>query len=198
MAANPQHSANYARRWETLKAEGMDIDGEARLIDALAPRNARILDAGAGTGRTGAYLAERGHRVTGVDLDPELVAYAREHYPAVQWHVGDLAAPLTELPPGPFDLVVSAGNVLAFIAPEDRRAALANLRAWVAGETPGRIVVGFGLDRGWSRAAFDADCAAVGLAVQHRFGGWSVEPFDPDSAGFLVAVLIPSTVSGLE
>ena len=52
--------------------------GEARLIDAMAPRGARILDVGCGQGRTGAYLHSRGHRVTGVDLDPHLIERARE------------------------------------------------------------------------------------------------------------------------
>lgn len=193
---NPDHSANYARRWEKLVAEGNDIDGEARLVDALAGRGARILDAGAGTGRTGAYLATRGHHVTGVDLDPDLVEYARQNYPDAEWHVGDLAGPRADLPEGDFDLVVSAGNVLAFIAPEDRRAALENLRAWVDGVDGGRIVVGFGLDRGWTYEQFAADCAAAGLAFQHRFGGWNVEPFDPGESGFLVAVLVPAP--GLE
>ena len=49
LARNPQHSENYAQRWRNFVAEGRDIDGEARLIDALAPRHARILDAGCGT-----------------------------------------------------------------------------------------------------------------------------------------------------
>ena len=59
--ADPGHSQRYAKRWDDMVAEGVDIDGEARLIDAMAPRGARILDAGCGQGRTGAYLHERGH-----------------------------------------------------------------------------------------------------------------------------------------
>ncbi|MFG6302169.1 hypothetical protein ACGLFO_01070 [Corynebacterium hesseae] len=30
-AANPAHSHNFARKWKTLRAQGKDIDGEARL-----------------------------------------------------------------------------------------------------------------------------------------------------------------------
>ncbi|NMB23108.1 MAG: class I SAM-dependent methyltransferase, partial [Corynebacterium sp.] len=75
-ANNPSHSENYARRWRNLVAEGEDIYGEARLIDAMAPRGARILDAGCGTGRIGGYLSERGHDVLGTDLDPVLIGYA--------------------------------------------------------------------------------------------------------------------------
>ena len=43
---NPGHSQWYIERWERMRAEGKDIDGEARLIDALAPRGALVLDAG--------------------------------------------------------------------------------------------------------------------------------------------------------
>ena len=64
LQANPNHSEMYAQRWRNFVAEGKDIDGEARLIDAMSPRAARILDAGCGTGRVGGYLAARGHTVT--------------------------------------------------------------------------------------------------------------------------------------
>lgn len=67
VAANPDHSHRYAKRWDIFVAQGRDIDGEARLIDALAQRGSRMLDAGAGTGRVGAYLLKKGHSVTGVD-----------------------------------------------------------------------------------------------------------------------------------
>ena len=89
--ADPEHSRRYARRWDDMVAEGVDIDGEARLIDAMVPRGARILDVGCGQGRTGAYLHSRGHRVTGVDLDPLLIERARELCPGASWEVADLA-----------------------------------------------------------------------------------------------------------
>src|SRR5699024_5078389 len=53
---NPEHARGYAERWRRIEASGQDIYGEARLIDAMAPRGARILDAGCGSGR----LGERG------------------------------------------------------------------------------------------------------------------------------------------
>ena len=73
---NPGHSAWYIERFRTMAAAGDDLDGEARLIDAMAPRGARILDAGCGPGRVGAELAARGHRVVGVDVDPVLIEAA--------------------------------------------------------------------------------------------------------------------------
>ena len=191
--ADPEHSRRYARRWDDMVAEGVDIDGEARLIDAMAPRGARILDVGCGQGRTGAYLHSRGHRVTGVDLDPHLIERARELCPEASWEVADLAD--EGWPRGPFDLAVSAGNVLAFVDPASRGAVLTNLAARLATADDGtegragRLVVGFGLDRGWTREEFDDDAERAGLRVQQRWATWDLLPFDDDS-GFMVTVLV--------
>ncbi|MFL0579263.1 class I SAM-dependent DNA methyltransferase [Dietzia sp. 179-F 9C3 NHS] len=190
--ADPEHSRRYAQRWDDMVAEGVDIDGEARLIDAMAARGSRILDVGCGQGRTGAYLAARGHRVTGVDLDPHLIDRARQSCPDATWEVADLAS--DGWAPGPFDLAVSAGNVLAFVDPAQRGAVLRNLAARLApagegDDEAGRLVVGFGLDRGWTREDFERDATAAGLRVEQRFSTWDLRPFT-DEAGFLVAVLL--------
>ena len=187
--AGPEHSRNYIARWENLEAEGRDIVGEARLVDALAPRSARILDAGAGTGRIAAWLAARGHRVTAVDIDPALVGYARDRYADVDvdWHVGDLAVDSGDgaVPAGPFDVIVSAGNVLAFIPGAAHRTALGVLASRLAPD--GRLVVGFGLNRGRSAESFLADAAAAGLTADQMYSSWDLRPFTA-SDGFLVAV----------
>lgn len=195
VAANPDHSRNYAQRWVDMVADGVDIDGEARLVDAMAPRGARILDVGCGQGRMGIYLHARGHRVTGVDLDPYLIDRAREACPEATWEVADLAD--DGWAAGPFDLAVSAGNVLAFVEPSDRPAVLANLAARIApaaegtGGAAGRLVVGFGLDRGWTREDFDAEAERAGLRVEQRWSTWDLRPFT-DDGGFMVAVLVRS------
>ena len=70
------HSQSYIDRMRALAAEGTDLGGEARLIDAMVERGSRILDAGCGPGRVGAVLHACGHEVVGVDVDPELIAAA--------------------------------------------------------------------------------------------------------------------------
>lgn len=85
------HSQWYVERFRTMAAEGADLVGEARLIDALVPRRARILDAGCGPGRHAGYLARQGHQVVGVDADPVLIAAAREDHPGPRWFVADLS-----------------------------------------------------------------------------------------------------------
>ncbi|WP_231979325.1 class I SAM-dependent methyltransferase [Tessaracoccus coleopterorum] len=96
--ADPDHSRRYIERFKMMEAAGHDLYGEARAVDAMAPRNARILDAGCGPGRLGGRLHALGHRVVGVDVDPTLIAAAEEDHPGPLWLVGDLAD--LDLPPG--------------------------------------------------------------------------------------------------
>ena len=178
---DPEHAHRYAERWRRLEAAGQDIHGEARLLDAMAARGSRILDAGCGSGRVGGYLARAGHTVTGVDLDPHLIEVARADHPEARWEVGNLAE--LELP-APFDLAVCAGNVLTFLAASERRPALARLAAHLAAE--GRLVVGFGLDRGYAVEDFAADAEQAGLRLSARFSTWDLRPASED---FLVGIL---------
>src|SRR5699024_8245560 len=153
----------------------------ARLLDAMAGRGSRILDAGCGSGRVGGYLARAGHTVTGVDLDPHLIEVARADHPEASWEVGNLAE--LELPEQ-FDLAVCAGNVLTFLAASERRPALARLAAHLAAE--GRLVVGFGLARGYAVEDFAADAEQAGLRLSARFGRWDLRHTSEDlQVGFL-------------
>ena len=187
-ADNPGHSQWYVQRFRDLAAAGHDLVGEARLIDAMAPRAARILDAGCGPGRHGGWLHERGHTVVGVDGDDELIAAAEADHLGPTWLVGDLAE--LDLPArgiaDPFDLVMCAGNVVTFLAPSTRRDVVRRLGAHLAGD--GRLVVGFGTDRGYAVGDFDADVASAGLAVHSRHSTWALHPWSPAS-DFLVAVI---------
>jgi len=184
----PGHSQWYVDRFRRLAAEGADLAGEARLLDALVPPRARILDAGCGTGRVGAELAARGHEVVGVDADPTLVEAARADHPGPRWLVGDLAeldlAALGQ--PELFDAAVCAGNVMAFVAAGTERAVLTRIAAHVRPD--GVVVVGFGTDRGYRLADFDADAVAAGLCPEQRFATWDLRPWR-DDADFAVTLL---------
>ncbi|MCW4465003.1 class I SAM-dependent methyltransferase [Glutamicibacter sp. MNS18] len=185
--ANPDHARNYAERWRGFVEQGRDIYGEARLVDAMADRGSRILDAGCGTGRIGGWLAERGHEVFGVDLDEHLVSVARQDYPQARWSVGNLADFGLVDESGAvrhFDLIVSAGNVLTFLAQAERLPALQRLREHLAAE--GRLIVGFGSGRGYAFDEFAADAARAGLQLQQRYSTWQLHGPADD---FLVAVL---------
>src|ERR1700735_3538173 len=113
-----ERSQWYIERFRRLASEGADLAGEAPMMGAHLPRASRVLDAGCGTGRVGAELATRGHQVTGVDADAELILAARADHPGQRW----IAADLVDLDlsshgdPGPFDAAVIAGNVMLFVA----------------------------------------------------------------------------------
>ena len=191
IAENPEHSRWYIDRFRQMAARGEDLAGEARMIDAMVPRGARVLDAGCGTGRVGGALAASGHDVIGVDLDPELIEEARRNHPGPRWQVGDLSE--LELPER-FDVIVCAGNVMTFVAPGTRAEILRRFAGHLTGA--GRVVIGFGAGRGYGTEDFLADAAGAGLTPDLLLSTWDLRPFAP-GADFLVAVLSPAAGSPL-
>lgn len=185
---DPEHSRWYIERFRHMRVDGGDLVGEARLIDTLARRGARLLDAGCGPGRHGGYLAAQGHRVVGVDIDPALIEAAREDYPQATWLVGDLAT-LNLADQGesePFVGILVAGNVMDFIAEGYRDQAVARLAAHVA--PGGFIVIGCRTVNGYSPADLDRACAEAGLDLEHRMATWDLKPWH-DDADFCVSIL---------
>jgi SAM-dependent methyltransferase len=191
IADNPGHSTWYVERFRSMARAGDDLAGEARLVDTMVPRRARVLDAGCGPGRVGGALAEAGHDVVGVDVDPVLIEAAEQDHPGPRWLVGDLAE--LDLPARgvtePFDALVCAGNVMTFLAPATRRDVLARFRAHLAAD--GRAVIGFGAGRGYPFEEFLADAKASGLEPDLLLSTWDLRPFAGD-ADFLVAILRPA------
>ncbi len=191
VTANPSHSTWFVKRFRDMATTGQDLGGEARLVDAMVARGSRILDAGCGSGRVGGALARAGHDVVGVDVDPVLLAAAREDFPGPDWILGDLAE--LDLPaqgvPAAFDAIVAAGNVMPFLAASTRVEVLARLRSHVADD--GRVVLGFGAGRGYDFDDFLRDAGGVGFEPGLLLAGWDVKPHREDS-DFLVAILDPA------
>ena len=106
-----------------------------RILDLALPRRGALdaLDAGCGTGFLSFELAGRGHRVTGIDFAPAMLAEARrkaaERGVSIRFEEGDAE----QLPfgPGSFDLVVSRHVLWTLPHPE------AAIDEWVRVLRPG-------------------------------------------------------------
>jgi SAM-dependent methyltransferase len=80
----------WSQTYDDGRNSAFDMDEPlvGKILDGLPPGVA--LDAACGTGRWGAFLAERGHRVIGVDSSPDMLARARDRVPAGDFRLGDL------------------------------------------------------------------------------------------------------------
>lgn len=120
------------------------------LTRAVGPE-ARVLDAGCGTGFLARLLAAAGHRVTGQDTSPGMLRVAAdravEEELAITWSLGPAEAP----PDGPFDAVVLR-NVLWTLPDPDGA-----LRAWRSALRPGGMLLIS--DALWGRVDADGDVA---------------------------------------
>lgn len=164
--------AAYDRRFDDLAASGMDVHGEAALVDSYGPGS--VLDAGCGTGRVAIELSRRGHDVLGVDVDPTMLEAARAKSPDLEWVEGDLTDPELELD-RTFDIVVMAGNVLIFVPSGTQGRAIANAARWLA--PGGRLVAGYSVHPGGFGPTEHDDLAhRAGLVLEDRWSTWDRQP----------------------
>lgn len=154
-----------------MASQGQNVHGEADFVSRLHPGS--VLDAGCGTGRVAVELARRGVDVVGVDLDPAMLAGARDKAPTLTWVVADLAT--VDLG-RTFDVVVLAGNVMIFLTPGTEGSVVANLARHLG--PAGALVAGFQLPAGGlDLATYDHLCRAAGLELEGRWATWDGAPF---------------------
>ncbi|WP_262347535.1 class I SAM-dependent methyltransferase [Nocardioides dongxiaopingii] len=180
----------YAERFHQMTERGEDVHGEARFLARLVQPPASVLDAGCGTGRIAVRLAELGHDVVGLDVDPVMLAEARLSAPTLTWHLADLA----DFDLGrTFDVVLVAGNTLPLLEDGALGRACARLAAHLA--PGGLLVCGLGLDEAHlpegcpptPYAAIRAATAAAGLREVGRWSSWARDPVEADP-GYAVTV----------
>lgn len=171
--ADVPRGADYQAQFDALAASGVDVHGEASFVATLDPVPASVLDAGCGTGRVAIELARRGVEVLGTDIDPGMLATAREAAPDLEWVHADLA----DLDLGrTFEAIVLAGNVLIFVEPGTEERVLARCAAHLA--PGGALVAGFQLKPGrYDLASLDAGAGAAGLALAQRYATWDRQPW---------------------
>lgn len=164
----------YHARWQQMEARGEATHGEADFIESLGPTS--VLDAGCGMGRVAMELHRRGIEVEGVDLDDDLLAFARADAPQITWHSADLA---TMSLGRSYETVAMPGNVMIFCRATDRSTIVANLAAHL--NPGGFLVAGFSLraDAGaLTLNEYDEACSAVGLTLADRFATWERTPYE--------------------
>jgi len=160
----------------------------------FAGRELQVLDVGTGRGRFGVHLAERGHRVIGVDLNPDMVELAAENarrrgvgdrYQVRQGSAENLSGHGVEC----FDLVLCMelfdhlpdlsrvlaemqralrpGGRLAFtwVPDESLYGALGNLYRRVRRDRGEPMI-----SRTWSLRELERRLAGAGLALEQHFG----------------------------
>lgn len=113
----------WAADYEATVASGLDRALLPRLRTVAWNQMRQAADLACGTGRTGAWLKERGvGAIDGVDLTPEMLAVAREKQVYRTLLQGDVAA--TDLPAGRYDLctMALADEHLGELAPVYRQA----------------------------------------------------------------------------
>jgi SAM-dependent methyltransferase len=95
---------------------------------------ARALELGCGTGPLSCQLAEAGFDVTGIDISPSAIAFAREvaatrNLP-ITFEVGDVCR--SPFPPRPFDLIVDGHLLHCVVFENERRGLLERVRQSLA------------------------------------------------------------------
>lgn len=119
----------------------VELERTRRLLDAMLPAGARVLDVGGGTGVHSRWLAERGYAVTMVDLVPSHVARAGEAgtFTAVAGDAREL--PVAD---GSADAVLLLGPLYHLITRADRDTALREARRVLR---PGGTLLAQGIGR---------------------------------------------------
>ena len=172
----------YFTRWQRLDASGQSSHGEADFIQSWQPGS--VLDAGCGMGRVAIELDRRGIDVVGVDLDDDLLAFARRSQPSIRWVHADLA---TMSLGRSFGVVAMPGNVMIFCRPSDRAAIIDRAAAHI--EPAGLLIAGFDLQHGpdaLTLEEYDRLCIASGLEMVQRSSTWEGDTYH--GGGYAVSV----------
>lgn len=104
----------------------------------------RVLDVGAGTGFLSLLLAEMGHDVTAVDMSAQMLQHLKDKAAAAETPVTTIEAEATDVPDGPFDVVVS--RHLMWLLPDP----VAALQTWHRVASSGRLLL---VDAQWGKSA---------------------------------------------
>ena len=105
---------NSAQAYERYLVPAIFTAFAEELVEPVQP-GTRVLDVACGTGIVGRCADARGARVTGVDLNAQMLDVARTEAPDIEWIEADAAA--LPLPDGSFDHVLCQQGLQFFADP---------------------------------------------------------------------------------
>jgi SAM-dependent methyltransferase len=149
-------AGDVAARYDKSTA-GMPVEPVVDFLEPLAHGGA--LELAIGTGRIAVPLAERGVRVAGIDLSPDMVAELRRKTDEIPVAIGDLATTTVD---GTFSLVYVVFNSINNVTSQEGQvAAFGNAAAHL--EPGGCFVVEVGVPNRQALEVFDLSDTHVGV-----------------------------------
>jgi len=149
------------------------IRREVDWLDSLGPRG-RLLDLGCGVGRHDLLLADRGWRVTGLDVALPSLEYARQEAAdaglSIDYRLGDVRSARL---PGRQDVILLAYGTLGTLSPVQARRLIARCRRALA---PGGRLVFDVFRQGWWTRQLQAAERTLAWDVVPAEGFWAPGP----------------------
>lgn len=144
--------------------------------------HATACDVGCGPGHVGAFLADRGLVVTGIDLSPSMVDRARSLHPQMTFEVGNMTA--LDVPSGRFHGIVAFYSIIHLTTDAEVRTALGEFRRTLA--AGGMLLVAVHLGEHGDATVHADDMLGVSVDMDFRFFDVALLEDEITAAGFTV------------
>lgn len=138
-----EYYTNQYDEWSRLERHRVEYEITKKALDEHIEKNSEVLDIGGGPGRYSIFLAQRGHKVTLVDLSEKLVKQAEENAskagaPVCGFIRGNVLELEAILPGRLFDAVLCMGPMYHLLEEAERREAV---RQCLSLLKPGGIII---------------------------------------------------------
>lgn len=188
--------ASYATKMRDHVLAGTDLEVDARFVDMIARRGARILDIGCGIGAAVNGLRARGHEAYGVDPTRDVLEVAKDLYDST-WFCRMAATDILSAAlalrglPETYHAVLMSGNVPSFLSREELEETFGLVSRLL--EPGGIFVVGTTTAIQGGPVDQDKAAAATDLALTHRYSDWHLGQFHPDAPWSVSVFTAPGT-----
>lgn len=175
---------SYAAKMRGLVTAGVDLEADARFVDMLVQPRSRLLDLGCGVGSTVNALRRRGHQAYGIDPSQPVLDVAEDLFDPTWYrrlgaqHLSRTVLAASGLPVA-FEGLLMAGNVPAFLKPDELHAAFESAAELLV--PGGYLVTGTSTESRGGPWDQDEASRSSGLTLHQRFSDWHLEPFRRES-----------------